>query len=134
MLYPNRFLKMPVLGTTVALALLSVSLRITAAETAPTYAPLKPNEFMTSWLVLKPIPVSASTESEPDNQSQKKAFKQDLLAEQGGESTVRPHAGMKVKVAGQELEWTIANSSKDFIDLGSGSKNSDHSLGYAWAE
>jgi len=134
MLYPNRFLKMPVLGTTVALALLSVSLRITAAETAPTYAPLKPNEFMTSWLVLKPIPVSASTESEPDNQSQKKAFRQDLLAEQGGESTVRPHAGMKVKVAGQELEWTIANSSKDFIDLESGSKNSDHSLGYAWAE
>src|SRR3989442_15380767 len=68
---------------------------------SPTYAALKPDEFIKNWLILKPIPVQAQ-ESAPSEEMQTKAFAQDWLLSQGGEAKIQPRPGLKQKVGDRE--------------------------------
>ena len=130
---PKTCLKRWAAGTLAAMVICLAGPNVIAAD-LPAYAGLKPDEFMKQWLVLKPIPVAAGKQSEPDEAAQKKAFAEDWLAAAGGEAKVRPAPGTKQKIGGQELEWQLIVSKKDFSDLEPGSHPSDFALAYAWAE
>src|SRR5437879_2913146 len=95
-----------------ASAYLALSLCIVAAEPS-TYADLKPDIFLRSWLVLQPIPASSSDHNEPTEEALKQAFAQDWLHGSGGETNVHPLSGMKQNVHGSELEWKPVNSKDD---------------------
>jgi CubicO group peptidase (beta-lactamase class C family) len=89
---------------------------------------------MRNWLVLKPIPVSAEKAGEPAEEAQKKAFAEDSLKGQGGETKVHPRPGFKQKIGERELEWESLKSKSDVIDLKAGSSPSDYAIAYVWAE
>ncbi len=97
--------------------LLFLPLTAFAASNA-VYTNLQPDEFMTRWLVLQPIP---TTESQ-----QKEAFAADQLDAQ----TIHPAPGAKQSIGGKELAWTLLESDDDTVNL----QPSDYSIAYAWAE
>src|SRR6267154_792607 len=65
---------------------------VTGAEAAA-HNKFKPDQFLKSWLILKPIPVPREGQSAPDEETQKKTFAKDWFAEQGGEMKIEPRPG-----------------------------------------
>lgn len=102
------------------------------SETA-TYHGVQPDAFMRSWLVLGPIPV-ADDESNPDENTQRKAFDADLLADSGGESSIRPAMGQAQKVAGETYTWQVIRVEKDVVTLIDIFGEKEFVVAYAWAE
>ena len=113
------------------IGLMFLSSAAVTAGTAP-YTGVKPDEFMKHWLILGPIPVSS--EKSPDEDSQKKAFADDLLRPGAGESVVRPKAGARVVIGGKNYEWRQVESTNDIIDLKVAKTPEDFCIAYAWAE
>jgi CubicO group peptidase (beta-lactamase class C family) len=113
------------MSLTVVLFMLS-SIPIIAADSA-LYNGLQPDQFMRTWLILKPIPVAAT--GQPDESAQRKAFAVDQLAPQ-----VQPAAGTKVTIDRREFEWTRVDSATDIVDLKKNSSQPDYAIAYAWAE
>lgn len=113
------------MNLTIVLFVLS-SIPAIAADTA-LYNGLQPNQFMKTWLVLKPIPVAAAPQ--PEESAQRKAFSTDQLTAQ-----IQPAAGTKVTIGGREFEWTRVESAEDIVDLKKNSNPSDYAIAYAWAE
>jgi CubicO group peptidase (beta-lactamase class C family) len=113
--------------------LLLVAPQFSNAATSATYSGLKPDEFLTRWLILKPIPVH-SQPWRPDEAAQKAAFAKDWLAEQGGESAVQPVAERTVKLGELERQWRLVESTTDIVDLMRGGGTTDYAVAYAWAE
>src|SRR5437867_7449255 len=111
--------------------LMFLSSAAVTAGTAP-YTGVKPDEFMKHWLILGPIPVSS--ENSPDEDSQKKAFADDLLRPGAGESVVQPKAGARVVIGGKNYEWRQVESTNDIIDLKVAKTPEDFCIAYAWAE
>jgi len=103
-----------------------------ASETA-SYRGLQPDEFMKTWFLLGPIPVSDG-EREPDEEAQKKAFDIDFLAEHGGEAGVRPAPGLAHKIGDEEYTWQLARAEKDIVDLVEVYGAKEFVVAYAWAE
>src|SRR5262245_41605391 len=93
--------------STLPICLLLVGLSASHAWAAemPARAAFKPDQFLKSWLILKPIPVARDGQGSPDEAAQKAAFAKDWLAEQGGEAKVQPQPGLKQTISGTELPW-----------------------------
>ena len=136
MRYPPMTNHLPSLSAKVCCATLAVLLSAASlrASDPPTYAGLKPDAFMRNWLVLKSIPVSAQKSGEPTEEVQKKAFAEDSLKGQGGETKARPLPGLKQEIGERELEWKAVKSKSAIINLKAGSNPSDYAIAYAWAE
>jgi len=115
-----------------AFAALSLTWLGSAAQSPWVYPGLKPNEFMTNWLVLSPVPVSA--DKSPDEAAQKKAFSDDLLTAAGGEAAIQPQPGLKLQLAGKDCQWHLLQAKGDTIDLKEGQAAADFMAAYAWAE
>jgi len=98
-----------------------------------TYSGLKPDEFLTRWLILKPIPVQTQP-WRPEEAAQKAAFAKDWLVDQGGESAVQPMEGRTVKLSQIERQWRLVESTTDIVDLMRGGGATDFEVAYAWAE
>ena len=107
-------------------------LSLAVAGEPATYAGLQPDSFMKEWLVLAPIPVSASPS--PDEAAQKQAFGADHLAASGGEAGTLPKAGAKVKVGGTDYAWRVVKAKADTIDSADLGGQKEFSVAYAWAE
>src|SRR5690349_23205210 len=121
------------LGLATCFAGLLVAAHCSIAGTSATYSGLQPDDFMTRWLVLKPIPVQTKPWL-PDEPAQKAAFSKDWLVTQGGETGVHPSPGMALKVGELEREWRLVESATDIIDLKAGGGPTDFTMAYAWAE
>jgi hypothetical protein len=104
------------------------------AADSPTYTTQKAGAFMKNWLVLKPIPVSASTNNTAHDSAEKAAFARDWLEATGGEDKSAPRAGLKQKIGDREFEWRLLNSKNETVDLKSSSDPGDNAIAYAWAE
>jgi CubicO group peptidase (beta-lactamase class C family) len=123
-------LPLGIFGT--AFAVLSLAGLGSAAQAPWVYPGLKANEFMTNWLVLSPLPVSA--DKSPDEAAQKKAFSDDLLAGVGGEAAIQPQPGLKLQLAGKDYQWRLLQAKGDTVDLKEGQAAADFMIAYAWAE
>ncbi len=116
--------------TAACCTLASLLLMTSLSAADATYTGLQPDQFMKTWLVLKPIPVPAGKSSTPpDEAAQRKAFAGDQL-----DINSRPRAGMKVTIAGQEFEWKALASTSETIDLKKDTAPSNYAIAYAWAE
>ncbi|MFQ6041535.1 MAG: serine hydrolase [Candidatus Poribacteria bacterium] len=104
----------------------------TASETA-SYQGLHLDEFMKTWLVLGPIPVSDG-ETTPDEEAQKKAFKVDFLVEQGGESGIHPEPDLVQKIGDEEYTWQLVHADNDIVNLVEVYGEKEFVVAYAWAE
>jgi CubicO group peptidase (beta-lactamase class C family) len=118
----------------VAAGLLLTALAVTAADWAP-YSGLKPDEFMQRWLILKSIPVTEQAAPDEVAQApQRRAFAVDWLKEAGGEAKIQPQPGLKLRIAGRDLEWKPVETAGETVDLAKGSEPSTFAIAYAWAE
>lgn len=102
------------------------------SDQAPSYSGLEPDEFMKTWLVLGPIPVSE--EASPDEMRQKTAFAEDLLKAAGGAALVRASAGAQVAIDGKIYRWRSVQSSSDTVNLAVAKEPEAFAIAYAWAE
>lgn len=94
---------------------------------------LKPDEFITNWLILGAIPVSNEGEN-PDEEAQKAAFDENFLADQGGEAGIQPKPGLTHKIGDAEYSWQAYHSESDIIDLSDSCSDKEFAVAYAWAE
>ena len=102
-------------------------------DSSASYQGLQPDEFMKTWLILGPIPVS-DRETKPDEETQKKAFATDFLAEHGGESGIQPKPGLIHQIKGEEYTWQLVQSEDDIVDLVEIYGKKEFVVAYAWAE
>ena len=105
----------------VCLMVVALALPAFAAEEAATESPnkpilsqaayrgLRPGRFMTKWLILGPIPVSADEATGKAETDQKRAFETDPLP-------VRRFRA-KVRIGNQQYQWTPLTSESDVVDL-----------------
>lgn len=100
----------------------------------PFYNGLRPNAFMTTWLVLGPIPVSQDQSHCPSGDQQRQAFDTDHLAPYGGVSGIAPKAGLVHTVDGRAYPWQLVRSESDIVDLIRVYDWNEFVIAYAWAE
>ncbi len=116
-----------------SLTSMTYSIPLFAASTQDAvYDQIKPDEFLKSWLVLGPIPVSK--DQSPDELAQKKTFDDDLLAPDGTEVGVRPAVGTEVTIRERAYSWRLVQSPVDVVDLKFADEPEEFSVAYAWAE
>ena len=122
---------------TTSLALLSAGLTMLLAQEPPgtaSYRGLSSNEFMRTWLVLGPIPISDDPQKPPEDEAQKKAFATDFLSQHGGEAGIQPKPGLTHQSAGKEYQWRLVQSKTDTVDLIKRDAPKEFVAAYAWAE
>jgi len=90
-----------------------------------TYRGLRPGEFMTRWLVLGPVPVSAEESAAKEEQEQKKAFDTDPF------SVKRFRA--KLKIGEKEYNWAPLSSEDEVVNLVQALGQKEYVTAYAWA-
>jgi CubicO group peptidase (beta-lactamase class C family) len=88
-------------------------------------------QFMTSWFVLGPIPVSRTKIDPEDTETQKKAFAKDQL---NPAKIKNIEAGKIQKINGIEYQWKLLESEGDIIDFQKIYGDTDFVAAYAWAE
>jgi len=98
------------------------------------YKDLQTDVFMKSWLLLEPIPIFPEGSESKDEELQKKAFANDFLAENGGESGVTPKDGTTIQIDGKDYKWQYHESKDDIVDLIKVFGQKDYVIAYAWAE
>jgi CubicO group peptidase (beta-lactamase class C family) len=98
------------------------------------YQNLQADAFMKTWLILGPIPVFPEKTDSKDEELQKKAFANDFLAQNGGESGIAPKDGMTHQIDSKEYKWQTFTSKDDIIDLTAVFGKLDYVVAYAWAE
>jgi CubicO group peptidase (beta-lactamase class C family) len=104
------------------------------AMDSASYQNLQADAFMKTWLILGPIPVFPEKTDSKDEVIQKKAFANDFLAQNGGESGIAPKDGMTHQIDGKEYKWQTFTSKDDVIDLTEVFGKLDYVVAYAWAE
>lgn len=100
----------------------------------PFYDGVQPNAFMTTWLVLGPIPVSQDRSRRPSRDQQRQAFDTDHLAPYGGVTGIAPKAGLVHTVSGREYPWQLVRAEGDIVDLIGVYDWNKFVIAYAWAE
>jgi hypothetical protein len=90
-----------------------------------TYRGLRPGEFMTRWLVLGPVPVSAEESAAKEEQEQKEAFDTDPF------SVKRFRA--KLKIGEKEYNWAPLSSEDEVVNLVQALGQKEYVTAYAWA-
>jgi hypothetical protein len=103
--------------------LLGVFLSSSSSSASQTAAP-DAEGFIRNWLVLAPIAI--------EGESGAAEIDRDLLK---GEASIKPKAGDKVTAGGQELSWTVHQTSDYFIDFlqSFGKARGEYVAGYAVA-
>jgi len=104
------------------------------AMDSASYQNLQADAFMKTWLILGPIPVFPEKTDSKDEVIQKKAFANDFLAQNGGESGIAPKDGMTHQIDGKEYKWQTFTSKDDVIDLTEVFGKLEYVVAYAWAE
>src|SRR5689334_2833083 len=97
---------------------------------AASYNVSKAGTFMKSWLLAGPIAVAPAS-SDPDNASQEKVFKTDII------SAVNVVAGRNappISVNGKELKWQLISWKDDIVNLDSIYHGQDFVYAYALGE
>jgi CubicO group peptidase (beta-lactamase class C family) len=89
------------------------------------YRGLQPGEFMTKWLILGPVPVSAEESAGKDEQEQKKAFDTDPFSVKRFRATV--------KIGEKEFKWASLTSEGELVDLVQTLGQKASVTAYAWA-
>jgi arabinooligosaccharide transport system substrate-binding protein len=94
---------------------------------------LKPDFFMTRWLVCGPFPTSDQQSVVAEEETQKQDFGSDFLTEHGGETRIVPVQGMGHHMGQNVYRWRWVQGKDRFslIDI-YGQKN--HAVAYAWTE
>lgn len=127
-------------GSLVALATVSASVlsaqtlsQNAGAQSVPetaSYPNLPPDQFMTKWVVLGPLPVFEAKPDAQDEGTQKKAFDAELL----------PHefdalaAGQTQQMGEKTFQWQLVQAKDDIVDLISTFGEKEFAIAYAWAE
>ena len=91
-----------------------------------TYKGLKPDGFMTRWLVLGPIPVFEGDPDPNDDKSQKDSFDLDPFSLEQFQPRLR--------VGEDEYEWAFLHSEDDIVDLVHTFGEKEYVIAYAWAQ
>ncbi len=97
-------------------------------ETA-SYQDLQAGDFMRTWLILGPIPVSDS-DTKPDEDTQQKVFAIDLPVE----ARNHPVTGSTHQIKDNEYTWQLVQSESNIVDLIEVYGQKDFVIAYAWAE
>gem|GEM_PF-73727 len=100
-----------------------------AAEPMPsaaTYEDIRPGEFMTTWLVLGPIPVFEGQSNPDDLDAQKKSFDANSLSLTDFQS--------RIVLGGSEYRWTLHRSEGDLVNLVQAFGPKEYVAAYAWAQ
>jgi CubicO group peptidase (beta-lactamase class C family) len=105
-----------------------------AMEGSAVYRELRPDVFMTDWLVCGPFTVEAPTEAPEEPELTKKAFTHDFLTEHGGEAQVEPAPGMTHHLRGKELSWQHVTSPREFVSFVDLYGMRTEAAAYAYAE
>jgi hypothetical protein len=98
-------------------------------ETA-SYPSLQPDQFMTKWLVLGPLPVSKEKIKPEDQATQKKAFAVELISPELTTVT----SGQSPQIGEKNYEWRFVQAPEDIMDLTQTFGDSEFVIAYAWAE
>jgi hypothetical protein len=93
---------------------------------AATYEGLRPDEFMVTWLILGPVPVSQSQANPDDLDAQKKSFDTVPFSLADFQPTV--------VVDGKEYLWSVLHSQNDLINLVQTLGPKEYVAAYAWAQ
>ncbi|MBI4327375.1 MAG: serine hydrolase [Chloroflexi bacterium] len=136
-IHPTLLLQQLTGLATASLALLSAGPTVLLAQQPPDTAShrgLTNNEFMRTWLVLGPIPISDEPQKPPEDEAQKKAFATDFLSQHGGEAGVQPKPGLAQQIAGKDYQWRLVQSKTDTVDLIRTDAPKEFVAAYAWAE
>ena len=105
------------IGFAAMLILSNLIMSNVSAQDTAMYHGLQPNESMTTWLVLGPIPISEEELDSNDTETQRKAFDTDFLAAHGGETGVQPTAALTPKIGSEAYEWQLVQSESDIVNL-----------------
>ncbi len=103
--------------------------RSTSQETA-SYPGLQPDQFMTKWLLLGPLPVSKEKPKPEDQETQKKAFAVEFINPKL--ATVK--AGQSQQIGEKKYQWRFVQAVEDIVDLTHTYGDSEFVVAYAWAE
>ncbi len=101
----------------------------TSQETA-SYPSLQPDQFMTKWLVLGPLPVSKEKPKPEDQATQKKSFAAELIEHEFATLAV----GASQQIGEKKYEWRFVQATDEIVDLTQTLGDSDFVIAYAWAE
>jgi CubicO group peptidase (beta-lactamase class C family) len=104
------------------------------AEEGAVYHQLPNNEFLARWLVLGDIPFAAEEAQAATGEAYGQALARDYLADEGGESQVRPVPDAAQKVNGAEYRWRFAQTDDDTVDFVRLFGQKDRRVAYAWTE
>src|SRR5678816_379523 len=113
----------------------TVHLCCQSVATSKGYGPASYNvsqagKFMKSWMLAGPIAV-APTSSEPDNGSQEKIFKTDVIS---AVDVVASRTVPSISVNDKEVKWQLVSWKDDIVDLDSIYHNPDFVYAYALSE
>ncbi len=127
----SRYLPAILLGAGLLASVAAMSARAAATEK---YEAWRPDDFLQTWLVLGPIPVSSS--GGVDEAARRKAFADDVLAapEIGKAGDVEPTSDTRVAIAGTNLVWRVVTSPSEIVDLAVAAGAGDDAIAYAYAE
>lgn len=89
------------------------------------------DQFLAEWIVSSPIPVFSAEPENKDQDSQKKVFAADLLAETGGEAGLDFAA---ISKKSQGITWKTVKPDNDAIDLAKEFGDKEYVVVYAYAE
>lgn len=95
------------------------------------YSSLEPDQFMTRWLVLGPIPVFAGKANPEDQDAQKAVFASEFITVKQAKDAAKRGT---VTIKGQKLSWQPIQVETGTIDLLKTYGDAEYVVAYAWAE
>lgn len=101
-----------------------------ASQETVSYPSLQPDQFLTKWLVLGPLPISKEKPKPEDQETQKKAFGVEFI----NPKLTSVKAGQSQQVGDKKYEWRIVQAVEDIVDLTQTYGDSEFVVAYAWAE
>lgn len=130
-MFLNKCLLATMIITTFSIPMLRAESATTGAGVEPnlgtaTYEDLKPDVFMTRWLVMGPIAVFEGDPDPNDEKSQKDFFDSDSFSLEQFQPRLR--------VGEDEYEWSFLHSEDDIVDLVHTFGEKEYVIAYAWAQ
>lgn len=101
-----------------------------ASQETVSYPSVQPDQFLTKWLVLGPLPISKVKPKPEDQETQKKAFGVEFI----NPKLTSVKAGQSQQVGDKKYEWRIVQAVEDIVDLTQTYGDSEFVVAYAWAE
>jgi hypothetical protein len=115
------------------LALLAAVVAAVSAAETPVYTAEPSGEFMRSWLLLGPFPMTLAP-GETIDTIRIASFYHDYLSAHGGEGNARIEVGQTETAGDSSATWKLHRSSDDYVDLDVALSKDDAVIGYAYCE